>query len=446
MRGLFALLCALLTLPVQAEEPQVLVETRLQPAASVVVGGTVQLQVDVLVDTWFTQAPRLPNLSLPGAVVMPPTGEARNLTVTRLGKTFFGLRYSYLITPQQAQSFSIPALTIQVSPGQASAPTTVQSTPQTFSARQPEGFAPGEAVLVAQAVRLTQQVSYSSPASTVGDTVTRQVTLQADGAQSMLLPETALGDVAGLKRYRQTPSISPLGDGRAGVSGGQRIDGASYRIEHAGHFSLPPVQVRWWDSSANQVRTTSLPAVNFEAIANTTYRPPFSITADLQALGQRTRVHLARHWLLLAGVMIGLCLLAYWGRPVYQRAATAWQHRRAQRRTRWLASAEYAWQQIPDQLDASPPQLTALYLWARRKRQALGLLELPLPSPSAKRLLGLFNALFGSTPAQDQALQQCRQDLPALLQRIENKQAPAAHGHGLRPLNPGSTTTLKDRP
>jgi hypothetical protein len=446
MKGLIAVLCALLALPVLAEEPQVLVETSLQPTASVVVGGTVRLQVDVLVDTWFTQAPQLPSLNLPGAVVMPPSSESLNLTETRLGKTFFGLRFSYLIIPQQVQAFSIPALTIQVSPGQASAPTTAHTTPQSFSARQPAGFTEGQAVLVAQAVRLSQQVSYSNAASRVGDTVTRQVTLEADGGQSMLLPETPLGDVDGLRRYAQTPRISPLSDGRGGISGGQRVDSASYRIERAGHFSLPAVQVRWWDSTANQARTASLPAIVFEATANADYHPPFSITADLQALGQKTRVHLARHWLLLAGGLIALGLLAWWGRPACQRLFAAWQGRRAQRRARWLASAEYAWQQIPGQLDARPAQLTALYLWARRKQHTLGLLELPLPSPLAKRLLGFLNARYGSTPALDPALQQCKQELPALLESIEKGHPQPPRPHGLRPLNPGSTMPLKERP
>ncbi|WP_166366940.1 BatD family protein [Pseudomonas akapageensis] len=446
MRRLMLVFCALLALPVLAEEPQVLVETSLQPAEGVVVGGTVRLQVDVLVDTWFLQAPQLPILELPGAVVTPPASDSLNLTVTRQGKTFFGLRFSYLIIPQQVQTYSIPALTIAVNPGQASAPMKVQSTAQAFSARQPSGFAAGQAVLVAQAVRLSQQVRYSSTASKVGDTVTREVTLQADGAQSMLLPKTVLGDVDGLKRYAQTPRISPLSDGRGGSSGGQRIDSASYRIEHAGHFNLPALQVRWWDSTANEARTANLPAISFEASANVDYRPPFSITADLQALGQRTRVHLARHWLMLAGGLIALGLLAWLGRPLYQRLRSAWQRRRAQRQARWLASAEYAWQQVPGQLDARPAELTALYLWARRKQQALGLLELPLPAPLAKRLLGFLNARYGREAVQEPALQQCKQSLPELRQGIDQVQPQRPQAHGLRPLNPNSTTIREDRP
>ncbi|MCY1406795.1 Oxygen tolerance [compost metagenome] len=445
MKALLALLLAVLAAPVWAEEPQVLIETSLQPADNIVVGSTVRLQVDVLVDTWFTQAPQLPPLDLPGAVVMPPDTEAQKLTETRLGKTFFGLRYSYLIIPQQAQSFSIPALTIGVSPGQASAATTAKTTPQTFSARQPAGVAAGQTLLVAQAVRLQQHISYSSAKPGVGDTVTREVTLQADGAQSMLLPQIVLGDVDGLKRYGQTPKVSSLNDGRGGVSGGQRIDSASYRIERSGNFSLPALQIQWWDATANQAQTASVPAVDFKASANSNYRPPFSIAADLQALGQRTRLHIARHWLLLAATLLAVGLLGWFARPLYRRLRTAWQGWRARRQARWLASADYAWQLIPGQLDAQPAQLTALYLWARRRQQVLGLQQLPLPEPMVQRLLSFFTARFGAAVAKAPALQECKQALPALRQSIEQAQPPRPHPRGLHPLNPGSPITRKDQ-
>ncbi|MNO34197.1 hypothetical protein D3C76_242270 [compost metagenome] len=445
MKALLALFFALAVTPVWADEPQVLVETSLQPADNIVVGSTVRLQIDVLVDTWFTQAPQLPSLDLPGAVVMPPDTEAQKLTETRLGKIFFGLRYSYLIIPQQAQAFSIPVLTVGVSPGQASAATTAHTTAQAFTARQPAGVPAGQTLLVAQAVRLEQHISYSNAKPGVGDTVTREVTLQADGAQSMLLPEIVLGDVDGLKRYGQAPRVSPLSDGRGGVSGGQRIDSATYRIEHSGSFSLPTLQVQWWDADANQARTTRLPAVDFKASATREYRPPFSIAADLQALGQRTRLHIARHWLLLAASLLALGVLGWFARPLYRRLSAAWQHWRGQRRAQWLASAEYAWRQIPGQLDAEPAQLTALYLWARRKQQALGLAQLPLPSPLADRLLGLLKARFAAPAVQAPTLQAYKQALPALRQSIEQAQPPRPHAHGLRPLNPDSLKTCKDR-
>jgi hypothetical protein len=48
-------------------------------------------------------------------------------------------------------------------------------------------------VLVAQGLRLTQQIVNSATPLKVGDSVTRQLTLQADGALAMSLPTPSLG-------------------------------------------------------------------------------------------------------------------------------------------------------------------------------------------------------------------------------------------------------------
>jgi hypothetical protein len=73
------------------------------------------------------------------------------------------MRYSYRITPNLAQGFDIPALTVRATPGQASADLSAQSPPLHFDAAQPPGFKPGEPVLVAQGLRFTQKSSIRPP-------------------------------------------------------------------------------------------------------------------------------------------------------------------------------------------------------------------------------------------------------------------------------------------
>ncbi|NVZ27883.1 BatD family protein [Pseudomonas gingeri] len=319
-----ALLCAL-AWPVLAEEPQLRVQARLQPDTTAVVGETLSLQVDVLTDTWFTRAANLPALTLAGAQVEPPGSEAEHLNLTLEGKPFFGLRYSYRITPQQAGEFVIPALTVQATPGQASHELSAQIPAQHFSARPPPGFGPGETVLVARGLRLSQKITYSSNPPTVGDSVTRELTLQADGTPGMALPAPVLQQVPGLSRYLKTPAISNLDDGRGNLDGGQRVDQASYRIEHPGHFQLPAVQLKWWDSTTRQARTLEVPAVSFDAIANTHYRPVFSVAEDVQALARQGRIHLSRHWLTWGLAVLALGLLVRLGPPLARRGGRAWQ-------------------------------------------------------------------------------------------------------------------------
>ncbi|MDI2595548.1 hypothetical protein POF45_29595 [Pseudomonas sp. 681] len=421
------LLCLFSTLTLAAE-PQLRVQAHLNPTDSIMVGSLVELQLDVLTDTWFTDAPELPELKLNGALVMPSDGHAQHLNQTVDGQAFNGMRYSYLITPNLAQDFNIPALTVHATPGQASAPLTAQTAPLHFSAAQPPGFQPGEAVLVANALRFTQKILPSATPLKVGDSLTRQLTLQADGALAMSLPAPTLPPVDGLSAYPKSPQISNLDDGRGNFTGGQRIDSVTYRIDSEGRHTLPAVQVKWWDASTRQTRTAEVPAILIEAAAGSANQPVFSITEDLKKLGQQSRLHVSAHWPALTLLLLIVALLVYFARPLAQRACRNWQARRAARQAAWLQSADYAWRQIPTQLDAQPAQLSALYLWTRRRRLGLQLTGI------GPRLQALLRACYGRQPNEGQALQQLKQSLTTLHSQAVSHKAPATPA--LRPLNP----------
>jgi hypothetical protein len=428
-RAIFLTLLAgsLFALQALAATPQLKVQTHLQPAEGAMVGGLVELQVDVLTDTWFTSAATLPDLKLDGALVMPPDGQAQHLNQTIDGQSFNGLRYSYLITPNVARNFDIPALTVRATPGQSSVEISAQSQPLQFSAAQPPGFQPGETPLVATGLRLTQSVVNSATPLKVGDSVTRQLTLQADTALAMALPTPTLADVAGLSRYVKTPQITSLDDGRGDILGGQRMDSVSYRIDKPGTFTLPAVEVKWWDASTKQTRTTQVPAVTFEAAANSAYKPVFSISEDLKQLGQ-SRLYLSTRWLAWLSLLVALVAVGYLSRPAFTRGWQRWQARKHARQLAWEQSPDYAWQHINGELHAKPPQLTALYRWLRRSRLGLKLAN------AGPRLQGLLRGLYGRQPTTEQTLVQLRESLTTLHSQVQQQQVKPAPA--LRPLNP----------
>jgi hypothetical protein len=418
----------LISLNALAAEPELRVQASLQSNEPAMVGSLIELQLDVLTDTWFTRAPSLPDLKLPGALVMPPDGHAEHINQTVEGQSFSGLRYSYLITPNTAQGFDIPALTVRATPGQASLELSASSQPLRFTATQPPGFDDGEPVLVAQGLRFTQKVVNSTTPLKVGDSITRELTLQADGALGMSLPTPSLGDVRGLSRYAKSPEVSNLDDGRGHFNGGQRIDSVTYRIDVEGHYSLPPIAVKWWDTSTRQIRIAQVPAISFDAAANSAYKPVFSITEDLKKLGRANRLHFSGFAFGLLALLSGVLLLGWFTRPYVRRAYFSWKARRQARYNAWLASADYAWEQIPAQIDGQPPQLSALYLWVRRSRQGLKLTGL------GPRLQAFLRACYGREPSKDQAVHQLRKSLTTLHSQAEhNKESVAT---ALRPLNP----------
>ncbi|MCO7515168.1 hypothetical protein NJF44_07280 [Pseudomonas guariconensis] len=431
------LLLLLLPLLAQAAEPEVRVRSQLLPAEGVLVGGTLTLQVDLLVDTWFDAAPNLPPLKLEGAVVSAPSSEGAHLNERIDGKAFFGLRLSYQITPQQAKAFDIPALAIEVTPGQGSGPVKVYSQAQHFVARQPAGGGQGQH-LVARQVRFTQQLEYAHQPLRVGDSVTRRVQVQAEDAQAMLIPAPTFADIEGLRRYLQTPVVAPLSDGRGGVSGGRRDDAVTYVVTEAGHYRLPAIELKWWDAESGEARTATLPALELEASGPAAYQAPFSIRDDLRALGQGARVQVAGHWLLIVTAALVVGVIGYLGRGWSQMPRDAWRRWRARRRQAWLASAAYAWRQVPGQLAQQPPQLGALYLWLRR---ATGCREMntglgALPVAVSKCLLAFLRARYGVSPQDTATTSQLMEALPALRRAVDEHTRPASPRHGLKKLNP----------
>ncbi|PRA52003.1 MULTISPECIES: BatD family protein [Pseudomonas] len=404
------------------------VQATLQPADSIMVGSLVELQLVILTDTWFTDAPTLPDLKISGALVRPPDGHAEHLNQTLDGKTYAGMRYSYFITPNLAQEFDIPALTVHVTPGQATNELSANSQPLHFTAAQPPGFQPDEPVLVAQALRFTQKMTPSATPLKAGDSITRELTLQADGAMAMALPTPSLGDIKGLSRYPKAPQINNINDGRGNFTGGQRIDTVTYRIDTEGHYTLPAIELKWWDADSRQTRTATVPALTFDATINTAYQPVFSITEDLKKLGQQNHLHLSGHWVGWLALLAAIVALGWFTRPLAHRLYIGWRARRQARHAAWQASADYAWQQIPAQIDSKPAQLSALYLWTRRTRHGLKLTHL---SPHLQTFL---RACYGWESVKDQALRQLRESLSTLHSQAERDKAPVTPA--LRPLNP----------
>ncbi|GLZ86341.1 hypothetical protein Pres01_23920 [Metapseudomonas resinovorans] len=436
MKRLVCLLLLCLPWLVQAAEPEVRVQQRLVPADGAVVGGIVTLEVDLLVDTWFTAAPVLPKLDLPGALVRPPTGEAQHLTEQHDGKTFFGLRYTYQITPQTARRFDIPVLEFQVQPGQASGPVKIKGQPLSFAAKALVG-AGDEQRLVASSVKLTQDIQRSHEPLRQGDSITRRLRVEAEGAQAMLIPPPVFAEVKGLKRYVQTPKVQPLSDGRGGTNGGARDDSVTYVIGDAGTFELPAIKLKWWDATTGEAHSISVPAVKLEA-AKGAYQAPFSINEDLRALGQKAQVRVSGHWLLLAVLVSLVAGLAYFGRPWARAALVGWRRWRAARQRAWLDSAEHAWQLARQQLAARPAQLGGLYLWVRRSNGSRTLSEFsqPLPDRIANRLLAYFKARYGSEPSDNQAASDLSQVLPDVRRAAAETSKKGRASHGLKPLRP----------
>ena len=101
----------------------------------------------------------------------------------------------------------------------------------------------------------------------VGDSVTRTVTMIAEGIDGSQLPPLAQVEVPGLKAYPDQPGA----ENRRGVKGitGIGTNSTALLLTEPGSFELPPIRVPWWDTRQDRLRYAEIPGrtLNIKPVA-----------------------------------------------------------------------------------------------------------------------------------------------------------------------------------
>ena len=216
-----------------ADDPPPMIRARIDPAGPIVMGQTVRLVVDVLTTEFFTGAPEFPSIDLPNAVATLSDEAAVKLTERIDGAEWFGLSRAYLVTPTAGGTIAIPSIEVVVHPGPAGAPVTLKSPPLSLvvsEAPRPPG---AEHAVGTSRLEVTQALDRKLDGIRVGDSLTRTVTISADGARAMFLPPPTFPAAKGLAVYPANPVVEDVKSDRGVFTGGRRIDAATYVVQAA---------------------------------------------------------------------------------------------------------------------------------------------------------------------------------------------------------------------
>jgi hypothetical protein len=136
--------------------------------------------------------------------------------------------------------------------------------------------------IAAQSLKLHQQWSGDINKIKVGDSITRNILIIAEGAYAAQLPPLLMSNQDGLKLYSDQPQINDK-DSEAGIIG-QRQESIAIVATKAGRYTLPEVSAYWFDTKTKKLKKASLAAVTFTVAPNEnipTEPPEPLITADL---------------------------------------------------------------------------------------------------------------------------------------------------------------------
>ena len=99
----------------------------------------------------------------------------------------------------------------------------------------------------------------------VGEPVTRTLSLLADGLTSAQLPELALKNIAGVKQYPDQANLHDTknDDGIVGI----REEKIALIPTQAGHFTLPAIEIPWWNTQTHKMEVARIAKKQIQVIA-----------------------------------------------------------------------------------------------------------------------------------------------------------------------------------
>ncbi len=210
-----------------------------------------------------------PELSDPDAII-ERLGDDRTYE-TRLGnKPFAIIERRYAIFPQHSGTLTLKPIRfdaeVSLSPRRAFDPFARNTTQRRLLGDEqkvevlaaPSGFS-GGAWLPAQSLQLVEQWPEQEATQWhAGEPITRTLAIIADGLTSAQLPplEQPLPD--GLKAYPDQPALSQQATDKGLIA--TRQEKVAIIPAHAGSFTLPAMQLKWWNAAAGHEETAQLPA------------------------------------------------------------------------------------------------------------------------------------------------------------------------------------------
>jgi len=235
--------------------------------------------------------------------VLTQSGEDQVSHATRNGRDVTVIERRYFLKPQKSGELTIPPLVLQAtledSSGRSSIfsnmgfpdmgfPGSMMRTPFNSSllddmfnpgrrvARRSEPLTldvkarpTGDSVWFLPAKRVELQADWvnTNPVFRVGEGVTRKIRLFALGASREQLPDISLGESDGAQLYldRSRDDSADTPEGTAAI----REFDVSVVPTRAGQVTLPAIEVRWWDTTADVERVAALAAQTISVAAGT---------------------------------------------------------------------------------------------------------------------------------------------------------------------------------
>jgi hypothetical protein len=353
-----------------------------------------------------------------GSARVEPLGEARTYEQVIGGVRHGVIELRYAIFPQESGNLTIPSLafsataveegnTQDLSPfgPKSGRVVRVESSEIPITVKpKPAGYPADAPWLPARQVVVTEAWNPQPDEAKQGAVLTRHFLLKAEGLSSAQLPPLPQTSIEGLRRYPdQAKLANEIRD--LGLIG-SREEREAIVPTRSGSFSLPAVEVVWWNTQADRLERTRIPAHDLSVAADPTLSAQ---TPPTPFIGEAPKNDHLWPWQLACAILLLTTLLGF----------RLWWRARQLPAVIRIAPAGPSPRTLLDDMrracEANDPQATrqALDTWARQQPETLAEMAARF-EPLSAALDTLNGALYseGGQQWQGETLWQAFQALP----------------------------------
>jgi len=226
---------------------------------SVAVGESAQMRVTVLVPTWFSTPPVYPSFELANAIVRLPPNSSYPTSERIGGETWSGIVRNYRVYPLISGRFRFGSQDIRVNyanPGSEPITVDVPLPAATLAATVPQGAEGLDPYIAGRSLALTREIDGDLDDLEAGDAIVVRTVAELDGLPAMFLPPLAPPlALEGTAVYADEPVVE---DGDVA----RRMEKVTLVFESGGDFTLPGIELDWWDMASQSVVTATVPEVS----------------------------------------------------------------------------------------------------------------------------------------------------------------------------------------
>lgn len=301
----------------QATQPIVLGVTKADQAQAAQLNGELFLEVSAEPHTAYVQQQIIFTVHLYRAVnlgnnntlsdpkfpgmdtVVERLGDDRSYQAMHNGQAYAVIERRYAVYPQKSGQFNSASVQfdgeiIEGNRGrgvftfdpfnQSSRHKRVNSKTIPFTIKPAPAGMGGAQWLPASKLQLSEQWSENPPKFIAGEPITRTLVVSANGLTASQLPVLDNRAIDGLKFYPDQPVLKDNKDDN-GIRG-VRTQKTAILPTHAGNFTLPATEVKWWNVNTDKMEVAQLPARNITVLPGSANPPVANQAPALSSQGE----------------------------------------------------------------------------------------------------------------------------------------------------------------